>query len=858
MKKLILPFIVLGALSSAEARGVWDFGGTLYNVDTVYHVTVGPGMTTTALRIEGAQQGVNNSIKNNVFYTTVDLNNPNLELRSVAGQDQVGKVESVKAMCDRKNKEGNGQYIAGINGDFFNGSTDNKPLGHVIVGGKVLQASTDAWWKNVAAHIAVEGAKNIQITEDLNISGSTVLLNGLPTKLSHAISGCPMIVINGEPVSDAYIQSHLGASHFTSNQARTAIGYNKDRTKLIMLVVDKFTTNKYTTGEYSGFKASTGFAIKRMGQLMANLGCETAMAMDGGGSSQLYNYKLGTRNIPYGENGYLRPVSNGFFVVSTTPVDETVTSIEVFEKNVILTTGQTFTPTVFGYNKYGVLVNRNVTNFTVTAAQQLGTVSGKTLTAGSGSYATEMVVKCGSAVCGVNVSVNGGATFVKSGDVPAPKLPYTPDEPLGDLNSELELSEHWSFLNNSFNDGWDGTAPNWSNASAIKSKSCPRFATAVNGKLYTVDMKTMSIAEIRKDGELTPKYKLPELTGAIGGVKDYYGCAISSDEAGNFVIGHYFTLPASFYVWTVYNPETGKCKHFEFPMNGKTPSRIDCVGRVIGDLTKDAYLFVAPSYDGGVFQCGNMLHFTGDGNIDNLTATNEFTPLTYLSNRTASYCQSIFTDPADITALQYTQDAVVCYSKSEGFSQWSNSMYGYANGALSNNRVTNWENYAGTSAFDMFTLGGKLYYVINYVDKAGSADNLYPMDVVVTDAQFNTVAQWKSKEYKSNGGYSSIIARPVSNNAVEIFVYNCTNARTGTDKSGAISGACLHLYAKGHEDDFDSSTSGIEEIDNTVIDETVEDAQVVYYNLQGVRVVNPSNGIYIVRRGNKVSKEYIR
>lgn len=849
--------LALGALMTAEARGQLDLGGTIYNVDTVYHVTVGPGMTTTALRVEGAQQGVNNAIKNNVFYTTIDLTNPNLELRTVAGQDQVGKVETVKSMCDRKNKEGNGIYIAGINGDFFNGSTDNKPLGHVVVGGQVLQVCSDAWWQNVAAHIAVKDAKDIQITEDLSISGSNILLNGVPSKVSNAVSGCPMVVINGQPVSDAYIQAHMGASHFTSNQARTAIGYNKDRTKLIMLVVDKFTTNKYTSGEYAGFQASTGFAIKRMGQLMSQLGCETAMAMDGGGSSQLYNYGLGTRNIPYGENGYLRPVSNGFFAVSTTPADNAISTIEVFEKNVKLTTGQTYTPTVFGYNKYGVLVNRNVTDFTVTAASQVGTVTGKTLTAGSGSYSTQMVVKYGSAVCGVNVSVNGGSTFVKSGDVPEPKLPYSPDKPLGDLNAKLELSEQWCFVNNTINDGWDATAPNWSNTTAIKSKSCPRFATALDGKLYTVDMMTMSIAELGKDGVMTPKYKLPELTGSIGGINDYYGCAISSDDAGHFVIGHYFAQPASFYVWTVYDPKTNTSKHFEFPMNGKTSNRIDCVGRVVGDVTKNAYLFVAPSYDGGVFQCGNMLHFTGTGTVSSIEGTNAFTPLTYLSNRTGSYCQSFYTDPADISSLPYTQDAIICYSKSEGFTQWSNSMYGYNNGALSGNRATSWPNYAGTSGFDVFTLGGKLYYVMNYVDEAESANNLCPMDIVVTDTQFNIVAQWKNEEYKSNLGYSSVIARPVSDNAVEIFVYNSTSSRTGDDKSGAISGAYLHLYAEGHESDFNRPTSGIEDIVSD-FEEATEEAPAVYYNLQGVQVVNPTKGIYVVRRGNKVSKEYIR
>ena len=37
-----------------------------------------------------------------------------------------------------------------------------------------------------------------------------------------------------------------------------------------------------------------------------------------------------------------------------------------------------------------------------------------------------------------------------------------------------------------------------------------------------------------------------------------------------------------------------------------------------------------------------------------------------------------------------------------------------------------------------------------------------------------------------------------------------------------------------------------------------ENAPAVYYNLQGVQVENPENGIYIVKRGNKVTKEYIR
>ena len=52
---------------------------------------------------------------------------------------------------------------------------------------------------------------------------------------------------------------------------------------------------------------------------------------------------------------------------------------------------------------------------------------------------------------------------------------------------------------------------------------------------------------------------------------------------------------------------------------------------------------------------------------------------------------------------------------------------------------------------------------------------------------------------------------------------------------------------------WQSGTSGISEIE---AEET--DAPAEYYNLQGIKVANPENGIFIVRRGNKVTKEIIR
>lgn len=59
--------------------------------------------------------------------------------------------------------------------------------------------------------------------------------------------------------------------------------------------------------------------------------------------------------------------------------------------------------------------------------------------------------------------------------------------------------------------------------------------------------------------------------------------------------------------------------------------------------------------------------------------------------------------------------------------------------------------------------------------------------------------------------------------------------------------------------DFDAMTvqvstqsSGIESI------ELIENAPTVYYNLQGVEVTNPQNGIYIVKCGDKVTKQLLK
>lgn len=895
MKKLLLSLAACAAMFSANAGTQWMMGTTPFDVDTLYHYTSGPGMTTTGLKLSWTSDGVYST---NVHYTEVDLTNPNLEIRGVQAKDTYGAQENVQSMGNRKTAQGKGQYLAGVNGDFFNmGAKVIVPLSANVADGKIYNTgSGGSYWAKWATHVVVKDKKDLVIGHNFK-AGSTIIFPSKQTNMYHvngargenelviytpdsvstntnpwgseckiklvsgvvgeegavyevtevktgnnttvpsdgfvlsghgtganlinslavgdritaskaityngqditndnvtqAVGGCSMLVIQGKSAPDEYFSKNV-VDHFPSSQARTAIGYNKDRTKLIMLVADKYSkleSSMTDPEKISWGTKSNGFFMYRMAQLMVNLDCYTAMAFDGGGSSQLYNKEFGVRNAPYGGT-YLRPVTNGIFAVETTPVDNEIAMIEVLQKNVNLAADSVFTPTVLGYNQYGVLVSKNVKGFTLAVAPELGSVAGTAFTTGAAAGATKAVVTLGELKAGFNLTTNGGGNYVTSGDDAAPlqiKAPYTPDEPMGIDKEPMYLTEQWHFVSREYDDGWDGTAPKW-DADSVKAKRCVRYATAFNGRFYTVDMVTMSIAEIDETGKLTPLYKLPSLEGrVIKDVPDYYGAAISSDDYGHFLVGHYFTKDMANYVWTVYDPKSGKAKHFELESSASS-ARIDNIGRVVGDLMSDAYVFVSPKSTGNLdTQKVNVIHFKGDGNIDNLTATNQFSDGIYMAGggNTNGICQPKYETVSDMKGVAL-KDMFFNYSIAGGNIQWGVDLF---NGA-SQNYALNWGNYSALNGFDTFTLNGRRYFVVAFTTQEDYATNPNGQDIVIMSEDGMRVAEWKNPDYTSTAGYNTITARKLDEQNVNIYVYNCTGNFNGS-KPGAIAGALLRF-----------------------------------------------------------------
>ena len=90
------------------------------------------------------------------------------------------------------------------------------------------------------------------------------------------------------------------------------------------------------------------------------------------------------------------------------------------------------------------------------------------------------------------------------------------------------------------------------------------------------------------------------------------------------------------------------------------------------------------------------------------------------------------------------------------------------------------------------------------------------------------------------------------NPAIDLSAYAGKKVRVGfryvSTEECAGTWEVKNVVVKGQKND--TAVTDVE-ADNT-------DAPAVYYNMQGVRVANPSAGLYIVVRGNKVTKQYIR
>jgi len=90
---------------------------------------------------------------------------------------------------------------------------------------------------------------------------------------------------------------------------------------------------------------------------------------------------------------------------------------------------------------------------------------------------------------------------------------------------------------------------------------------------------------------------------------------------------------------------------------------------------------------------------------------------------------------------------------------------------------------------------------------------------------------------------------------VEFELTETTKVWLGMGKDSNTGDGYWHAWADQKLEMLVDNSAGV---DDVIVDEASENAPVEYYNLQGVRVENPANGLYIKKQGNKVTKVVIR
>ena len=168
---------------------------------------------------------------------------------------------------------------AGINGDFF--SYDGYwPTGLAIGAGEYWHSDND--WNGFVAF----GRDKAWISDPVETWSSP------DDWMDEAVGGYPKLVVGGVALS-----SYSSApSHCTSLNPRSAVGLSEDRRTLWLVVVD---------GRSS---SSDGMTCQQLGDLMVDLGADTALNLDGGGSSTLWSAADGVLNDP--SDGSQRTVAN--------------------------------------------------------------------------------------------------------------------------------------------------------------------------------------------------------------------------------------------------------------------------------------------------------------------------------------------------------------------------------------------------------------------------------------------------------------------------------------------------------------------------------------------------------------------
>ena len=381
----------------------------------------------------------------------------------------------------------------------------------------------------------------------------------------------------------------------------------------------------------------------------------------------------------------------------------------------------------------------------------------------------------------------------------------------------------------------------WQNTSSVPGSAAGgdvRFAAVSNGKLLVNDKANNKILEVTSTGSAAYYDPSAAITANYNQV---LGTGIACDDAGNILVNSGFSAASSGSNFTLISADLKSTYKIDLSaIEGWTPGRCDQLGRIRGNMlsSEGGYAFITPN--GGTAILVVKIK-NGAVDTDYTQVTN---PIAGVGLTTSCCPQPAFATVAEIDALMDDNNdlsnAFIMRSRSVPGSvfAWNDDnsdmvkAWTFSEKSSAGHTVAN----ASVEGFDWFKLYDKSYFIMPMTSDGttGTRGSIFG----IYDGEGALVACWSDGEKTGLGAaMGSFIAVPNTENSVHIYHF--------------VPGTVAEKFL------FAVEMTGVENIETEIVDENV-DAPARYFNLQGVEVANPSNGIYIKLQGNRSSKVYIK
>ena len=332
----------------------------------------------------------------------------------------------------------------------------------------------------------------------------------------------------------------------------------------------------------------------------------------------------------------------------------------------------------------------------------------------------------------------------------------------------------------------------WEQKFSTPASSDARFATGFNGVIYAAQKATSDapgkILKYTKDGVTT--------FATVEGM----GAAISSDDAGNLLVNKGFPGVGSSTSWVIIEPNgTQHELTIELP-SGIEACRVDQVGRVVGNLMSadGGYFFIAGNAQAAVAAIKIV-----NGAQD--TSASAASPTVLVAMNTSTLAQPMFETVEDTEA--FVDPSAAFYSRNRGL----NTLFSWMEDGSEQYALDASFGAGGNEGFDVIAYGEKLYGVVS----------------LARTSEFALRDVTGAEQVASGGSDSEAVSHQFRAYALR--------------KDGNLCG--IYVWNAGHSARYYTiNLSGVESVAGS---NAVEVAS-TYYNLQGVRIDNPSAGqIYI-------------